>query len=212
MRKWRFRTWMMDNACFVTLGCVLAIVVGCALYTRELQQDVQAAAGAPEIEATTSPTPVPALTPLPTIAALRPAALVQKGGVWPVTGETLRAFDAQESVYWEQLGLWQVHTGLDISGHEGEAVLACLEGEVTHTAWDALWGWRISIAHDGDRETRYAGLESSLVQPGMRVQRGQTIGTLMKQIPCEAEVQPHLHLESLRAGVYQDPEAILSER
>ena len=214
MRKRWFRTWMMDNAYFVTLFCVLAMVAGCALYTQALQRDVQAAAGAPEIEKAALPvqTPTPALTPLPTIAALRPAALVQRGGIWPVTGRTLRVFDKQQSVYWETLGLFKPHMGLDIGGQAGEAVKACMEGTVTHAAWDILWGWRVNIAQDGERETRYAGLESCQVQKGMHVQRGQTIGTLMKRIPCEAEMETHLHLESLRAGAYQDPEAILEER
>lgn len=210
MGRWRIRTWMMDNAYFVTLCCVLAMVVGCALYTRGLQQDVQAAAAAPEIDMT--PLPTPAITPLPTIAALQPMALVQRGGTWPVTGGVLRAYDAQESVYWESLELFQTHMGMDIGGQTGEPVTACLDGVVTHAAWDALWGWRVWIAHDGNRETRYAGLESCLVQPGTRVQRGQVIGTLMERVPCEAEMGTHLHLESLREGVYQDPEAILEER
>lgn len=212
MGKWRIRTWMMDNAYIVTLSCALAIVAGCALYTRGLEQDVQAAANAPEIQMSAAPTLTPAPTPLPTIAALRPAALVQRGGVWPVAGGSLRVFDAQSSVYWETLGLFRAHTGLDIGGQPGESVRACMEGTVTGAAWDTLWGWRVSIAHDEDRETRYAGLESCLVQPGMRVQRGQAIGTLMDRIPCEAEIEPHLHLESLRAGQYQDPEAILEGR
>lgn len=214
MGKWRLRTWMMDNAYVVVLCCVLAIVAGCTLYTKGLEQDVQAAAGAPEIQMTALPTHtlIPAITPLPTIAVLRPGTLVQRGGAWPVTGRVMRVFDAKKSVYWERLGQYKTHMGMDIGGQEGESVRACMDGTVTFTAWDMLWGWRVNIAHDGDRETRYAGLESCLVQPGMRVQRGQTIGTLMGSIPCEAEMEPHLHLESLRTGVYQDPEAILAER
>lgn len=211
MGKQRIRNWMMDNACFITLFCVLAMVAGCALYTKGLQQHVQAAAGAPEIEATALPTqtPLTELTPLPTIAAFRPAALVQSSGEWPVTGHTLRVFDAQQSVWWSVLGQYKPHMGLDIGGQAGEDVRACMDGIVTRAAWDALWGWQVQIAHDGERETRYAGLESCLVQQGARVQRGQVIGTLMECVPCEAEMEPHLHLESLKKGRYQDPEAIL---
>jgi len=212
MGKWRLRTWMMDNAYIVTLGCMLAIVAGCALYTKGLEQEVQTAAGAPEIRMTASPTETPVLTPMPTIAALRPAALVHRGGAWPVTGSVIRPFDALSSVYWEALGQYRTHMGLDIGGQAGESVYACMDGTVAFAAWDILWGWHVHITHDGGRETRYAGLESCLVQPGMRVKRGQTIGTLMESIPCEAEMEPHLHLESLYMGKYQDPEAMLAER
>jgi len=221
MRKWsrRFRAWMMDNAYGVMLGCALAIVVGCAMYTQDIREKQQtqvqaAAAGAPEIRMTAQPTHTPVVTPLPTIAPLsvRPAALVQRGGIWPVTGSVMRAFDAQQSIYWETLGIWQVHKGLDIGGEPGERVRASHEGTVTSTAWDTLWGWQVCIAHDGERETRYAGLESCCVQTGVRVRRGESIGTLMERIPCEGEMETHLHLETLRAGKYQDPEAMLEEK
>ncbi|MBQ7885952.1 MAG: M23 family metallopeptidase [Clostridia bacterium] len=214
----RMRAWMMENAYLVTIGCVLAMVVGCALYTQALREQqaagIQAAADAPEIRETATPSAVPTVTPLPTIAPLtvRPAALTQRGGAWPVEGEILRAYDVQESVYWEKLGLWRAHMGLDIAGEPGETVGASMDGTVSSTTWDALWGWQVIVAHDGGRETRYAGLESCTVKPGMSVRRGQTIGTLMESIPCEGEMDTHLHLEMRRNGQYQDPEATLPEK
>lgn len=52
---------MLDYAYLVTLGAVIAIIAGSALYTRQLraQQEagVQAAAPAPEIAATPQPSP-----------------------------------------------------------------------------------------------------------------------------------------------------------
>ena len=216
MRKRTIKDWMIDNAYLMTLGCVIAMVVGCALYTqginRAQQAGVHAAAGAPEI--CESAAPARNVTPLPTIApiAVRPAALMQSGGAWPLDGQVLRAYDAQESVYWAQLDTWQTHTGLDIAGETGESVAACMEGKVKSVTRDALWGWRVCIAHDGQRETVYAGLEHCAVQPGESVRRGQLIGTLMESIPCEAEMGAHLHLEMIREGKYQDPEATLQER
>lgn len=216
-RSGRMRAWMIENAYLVTMGCVLAMVVGCAIYTQALREEqaagIQAAADAPEIRETAAPSPSPAITPLPTIAplTLRPMALVQSAGAWPVDGEILRAYDAQSSTYWEKLGTWQTHMGIDVAGAAGEAVKACMDGTVSRISRDALWGWQVSIVHDGGRETRYAGLESCIVQPNTRVTRGQTIGTLMQSIPCEAELPPHLHLEMLRDGKHQDPEAILPE-
>jgi len=78
--------------------------------------------------------------------------------------------------------------------------------------WDELWGWRVRIAHEEGRETLYAGLESCTVQRRESVLRGQTIGTLMESVPCEAEMDTHLHLEMIREGRHQDPEATLDER
>ena len=214
----RLKTWMMENAYLVTLGCLMAIVVSCAIYTRELRQSqqsgVQAAAGAPEIQASIEPTSTPAPTPLPTIAplAVRPVALVDRGGAWPVRGRILRAHDLQQMVHWQTLGTWQTHNGLDIAGEADERVEACLDGEVTHAAWDELWGWRVRIRHDDERETVYAGLASCLTAVGESVRRGQIIGTLLESIPCEAEMGTHVHMEMYRGGKAQDPEASLSIR
>ena len=215
-RSRRFQAWMMDNAYWITIGCVLAIVVGCAVYTQELRsrQEIQAAAEAPEISESAALTEKPVLTPLPTIAplAVRPAALVQRGGAWPVQGRVIRAFDAQKSVYWEMLGSWQTHNGLDIQAEPGEEIGACMDGTVMLAAWDALWGWRVCIAQDDGSEMRYAGLESCTVRTGERVRRGQVIGTVMERIPCEGEMETHLHLEMHKGGRHQDPEAVLAER
>ena len=215
-RYQRFQTWMLENAYWITIGCVLVMVVGCALYTQSLraQQDVRAAAQAPEIEESLQPTATPAPTPLPTIAPLnvRPAALVQRGGMWPVSGSVMRAFDAQESVYWETLGVWRTHHGLDIGARTGESVSACMDGRVADAVWDLLWGWQVSIAHDDGCEMRYAGLESCAVHEGQQIRRGQVIGVVMERIPCEAEMETHLHLEMRKDGRDQDPEAVLTER
>ena len=215
-RNGRFHAWMMENAYWITICCVLAMVAGCAMYTETLRstQDVQAAAQAPEIRESAAPTKAPALTPLPTIAplAVHPAALVQRGGVWPVEGRVIRGFDVQESVYWEMLGAWKTHNGLDIAAEAGENVSACMDGTVIGAVWDTLWGWRVCIAQDDGSEMRYAGLESCCVHQGERLQRGEPIGTVMERIPCEAEMDTHLHLEMIKTGRYQDPEAVLADR
>lgn len=207
---------MIRHAYLVTMGCVLAMVAGCAVYTKTLQQgeDVQAAAAAPEIQETAQPEKTPVITPLPTIAPLqvRSAALVNKGGMWPVEGGIIRPYDAQRSVYWEMLNTWKAHCALDIAGKTGESVRAGMDGTVLSAAYNALWGWQVCIAHEDQMQMCYAGLESCSVQPGDRVRRGQAIGTLMAHIPCEAEMETHLHLEMRRNGKTQDPEWALAER
>lgn len=218
MSRWmqRVRTLMMEYAYLVTLGAMLAVVVGSAIYTKQLKASgeagVQAAANAPEIEV--SPTPVPAVTPLPTIAPLivRPAALVGMGAAWPIGGKVLRGFDAQSPAYWAQLESWRTHMGLDIAGEAGASVVCCAEGRVKGVTWDELWGWRVAVEQTDGRQVVYAGLESSVVSKGESVTRGQTLGTLLKAIPCEGEMEPHLHLEVRRQGRAQDPETMLPER
>ena len=212
----RMKAWMIEYAYLVTLGAVIAVIAGSAIYTRQLRREtgVQAAANAPEIAQSASPTAQSTITPLPTIAPLtvRPVLMSAASAVWPVEGDVLRMFDAQELVWWEMLESWRTHTGLDIAGEAGQAVLCCADGKVKSSTWDELWGWRVMIEQADGRQTTYCGLESSVVSIGESVTRGQTIGTLLACIPCEAELPTHLHLQVRHKGMMQDPEAMLPER
>jgi len=202
----RIKAWMTEYAYLVTMLSVLAIVIGCAMYTHAIRQEkgVQTAAGAPETQMTITPVATKFVTPLPTIATLRPVALT--GGKWPVSGDVIRGYDARESVYWAALGCWQVHAAADIAGEAGESIMACADGDVERSAWDEMWGWRVRIRLEDGTQVVYAGMETCLVYEGQRVRRGQSLGTLLKEIPCEAELGTHLHMEAQRGGERVNPE------
>lgn len=214
----RAREWMMEYAYLVTLGAVIAVVVASAMYTQHLraQQEeagVQAAAGAPEIGQT--PQPTVSASPLPTIAPLEVHYMAVKPGgttVWPVSGKVLRDSDAQTPVLWEALGCIKVHTGLDIASDGEEEVLCAMDGVVQETVRDDLWGWRVRVAQTDGQEAVYAGLLQCGVEAGQGVTRGQALGTLLQEIPCEAELGTHLHMELYRDGAAQNPAEILPER
>ena len=88
------REWLLDYAYWVTLGAMIAVIVGTALYTDRLRQaeNVQAAAPAPEV-ASPSPAPTANPSPLPTLAPVRLPSIA--GAVRPVSGGLLRGFSAQ---------------------------------------------------------------------------------------------------------------------
>lgn len=211
------RAWMMDYAYLVTLGAVIAVIAGCALYTQQVKRrtaDVQAAAPAPEVMASPSPGIGATDTPLPTPVplAVRTMQPMTAGGLWPVEGEVLRGFDEQAFVFWESLSSWRTHPALDIAGRAGQAVACCADGMVERSTWDELWGWRVTVAQEDGWQVSYCGLESSLVAAGDPVTRGRTLGTLLERIPCEGEMPAHLHLEAHKNGAIQDPEAMLGEK
>ena len=217
MAKWtaRMRKWMIDYAYLVTLGAVLTIVAASAMYTRALQkeQEIAAAAAAPAIAATVMPTLSPSPRVTPTLAPLVARAMPAfAAAVWPVTGVVIQPYDEERLVYWEALARYGTHMALDIRGEDGETVRAVAEGEVTHAAYDALWGWRVIITQEDGREAVYAGLEYAAVQEGQHTSRGQEIGILAASVPCEASLGPHLHMELYRDGKAQDPEGMLPER
>jgi len=215
----RIKAWLVDYAYLVTLGAVIAVIAASAMYTRHIQaqqaEHIAAAADAPETAQTPQPTQPPAATPLPTIAPLqvRYAALnANAGTVWPAEGEVLRAYDAQNLVFWEALGSYGVHTGLDIAGEAGGPVRCAADGVVASSVRDELWGWRVRVDQTDGRQALYAGMETVDVIAGQNVTRGQQLGLMMDTVPCEAELGAHVHMELRRDGTLQDPEGMLPER
>lgn len=212
------REWMMEYAYLVTLGAVIAVIAAGAMYRQNSgESGMQAAAGAPEIMHSAAPTAAPTarMTPLPTIAPLRVryAALETGAGtVWPVDGEIVRAYDAHSPVLWKALACVQVHEGMDVAAEAGAGVRCARDGVVTKMTRDALWGWRIRVAHTDGSEAVYAGLESCDVIEGQTIARGQQLGVLMSEIPCERELGAHLHMELWKDGASCDPAAILPRR
>ena len=213
----RLKDLAAEYAYLVTLICVICVIAGSAAYTQQIkkeqQRHVEAAAGAPEIEASAQPSATVKTTPLPTIAplAVRVSVLEEKT-VWPIGGAVLRHHDMQEHVYWEALDVWQVHAGMDIAGEAEKNVCSAGRGRVVRAARDALWGGSIEIEQEDGRTVSYRGLALLYVKEGDEVARGQEIGTLLDKIPCEAEMGAHLHLEVTRGGAMQDPLAMLPER
>lgn len=210
----RAKEWLMDYAYLVTLGAVLAVIAGSALYTREVkakqEQDVQAAAQAAELEGT----PVPTARPMPTLAPLQAHYFSPKPGgntVYPVSGDVIRAYDGETPVYWAALSCMKVHAGLDLSGKAEENVLCVMDGVVAEAARDDLWGWSVTVDQTDGQRMRYAGLLTAAVHAGESVTRGQALGTLMESIPCEAELGAHLHLELRNGEEARDPQTVLPQ-
>ena len=213
----RAKNFMLDYAYLMTLGAALTVVAASALYTWQLRQkgEIQATADAPEVQASalpaSTPEPLSTAVPLATMAPMGIASTVRLGGttVRPVSGGALRESDPTAPVYWEALSCFQPHAGLDLAGAQDEEVLLVMDGTVTRTVRDELWGWRVEVAQTDGQTALYAGLAQSLVQEGQHVTRGQAIGTLLGRVPCEAEMGAHLHLELARDGEAQNPQTIL---
>ena len=214
----KIKEFMLEYAYLITLGAVVAVVAASAMYAQSVRmqfeaqtsQPVEAAANAPEIAETASPSVRPTLTPLPTIAPLVIGSFASGAGrVWPVSGEVIRAHAPQEPVLWETLSCYQAHAGTDIAGAAGEEVRLIMDGVVERVTRDELWGYRVRVAQTDGSAAVYAGIATCFVMEGQAVTRGNTLGLLMDAIPCEAELGAHLHLELEKDGQSADPEELL---
>lgn len=149
--------------------------------------------------------------------ASRNGATSALGFVWPVGGIITTNFGGSTPFQ-------NFHTGLDIAGQAGDAVVATSSGVVkTATKMccsdyantvDKSYGYGnwIEIHHDSGYNSRYAHLMQMLVSPGQRVERGQTIGYRGGSLGMAGagwSTGAHLHFEIWDAQGPFDPLQVL---
>ncbi|GIV23560.1 MAG: M23 family metallopeptidase [Bacteroidia bacterium] len=104
-------------------------------------------------------------------------------------------------------GVWQMHTGLDISAPYGTPVQAAAPGKVRFAGWDGGgYGLQVEIDHGNGLVTKYAHLSRIAVQEGEMVSRRQVIGYVGS---TGYSVGPHLHYEVIERGTKVDPRKYL---
>lgn len=123
--------------------------------------------------------------------------------VLPVSNRVLRKF-SETHEYFETLGEWRTHNGVDFEAKQGEAVKAAADGTVKSITEDVLWGDVIVIDHGAKRITKYCGVKAKEIKEGQTVKAGQSIG-VVSSVPAEAEASSHIHLELLVNDKYLDP-------
>jgi len=169
-------------------------------------------------EPTAVPSAQPSASPAPATPSPAPAdssaqdgapaaASAPQGGLsgTPLADKAVAAFSGDELVYNETLGDWRTHNGADYTGTVGQKVAAGTAGQVIAVYEDALWGHVVELADKNGTLWRYCGLDEPAVALDDKVALGDTLGAL-GDLPAEAHLGAHLHLECLKEGVYCDPE------
>jgi lipoprotein NlpD len=144
--------------------------------------------------------------PAPSAAAVAPQRAEPKpagasdGGItwaWPASGTVVETFDETRN------------KGIDISGKDGDPVLAASDGQVVYRG-NVLRGYGnlVIIKHTDDFISAYAHNRAILVEQGQSVKRGQRIAEMGKS---EADT-PRLHFEVRRQGKPVDPLKLLPPR
>lgn len=131
--------------------------------------------------------------------------------VYPVNGQVIATFSADELCYSPTLDDWRTHDGIDLAAQAGTTVLSACAGTVLSVEADPLMGTTVTVSHEGGFETRYANLQSKPpVTAGDEVSAGQIIGAVGQTAVAESGQPPHLHFSVSRDGELQDPEAFLN--
>lgn len=134
--------------------------------------------------------------PAPAASTLRTADLGKLD--WPVDGEIIYRYGRvvnpnNTTVSWK---------GIGIAAPEGTIVKAVSSGEVVYTAPFSTYGLTVIVQHGGGDYSVYGSLQRVDVTRGMRVRKGQTIGTVGSTDP---DLPAHLHFEMRPKGRSVDP-------
>ena len=119
---------------------------------------------------------------------------------WPVRGWVTAEFN-------EILpGREKKHTGIDIAGPQGTAILSAASGNVTLAEWDKNLGLVVIVDHQNGLSTLYGHCSEILVKVGDFVTQGQIIAHLGSTGQSSA---PHLHFEIRKDDLPLDPRTYL---
>jgi len=103
------------------------------------------------------------------------------------------------------------HPGLDFAAPRGTAVVATAPGRViatNKTDLQAGYGNYVDVDHGKGFVTRYAHLESIVVQRGQKVTKNKVLGAVGSS---GGSIAPHLHYEVIRDGEQVNPVQYLIE-
>ena len=131
--------------------------------------------------------------------------LAEKTGYYllPVNNKVSKDYSDGDMVYSKTMNDWRVHDGIDVSGNNGDNVIAVQDGKVVDVQTDELWGDVVTIQHGNGLTAKYCGVKAT-VNKDDSIEQGQVIGTLVA-IPIEATDGMHLHLEITVDGKTVDP-------
>lgn len=109
---------------------------------------------------------------------------------WPTTGSVSSAYGYRTHPIF---GDRRMHSGIDISGPYGQAIVAAESGTVIFSGIRGGYGTTLIIDHGGALATLYAHMSSVGVGTGATVTRGQRVGSVGCSGYCTG---PHLHFET----------------
>jgi murein DD-endopeptidase MepM/ murein hydrolase activator NlpD len=94
------------------------------------------------------------------------------------------------------------HTGVDLAADGGSAIYAPNDGTVVYSGWDDVYGNKIIVDFGNGKKSMFGHLDSSKVNYGQRIRRGDTIGYVGS---TGLSTGPHLHWETWDHNVPTNP-------
>lgn len=123
----------------------------------------------------------------------------------PASGKVIAEFSNKAPVFYEKLGDWRNHNGIDIEAEVGEDIYICETGVIEKIYKNNLGGC-ILVDHQNGYKSLYANLgQIDLVAVGDELNTGETIARAGEPALGDLTAVPHVHFELYYEGKAIDP-------
>lgn len=123
----------------------------------------------------------------------------------PIEGNVARGFNITNLVYFDTIGEWRTHQGIDIVPVGSLTINAAYNGKIESVVNSGTMGYEVVIDHGQNVKTKYSCLSSVCVKEGDSINQDSKIGTLGVVDNIEMSDGVHLHFEVSVNDVIYDP-------
>ena len=123
--------------------------------------------------------------------------------IWPARGRISSPFGYRANPF---TGVRTFHAGMDIVVNTGTSVKTIMDGSVSDTGYNGVFGNYIIVTHGEGYQTLYGHLSAIGVRKGQNVSQGSVIG---RSGNSGYSTGPHLHLSVLKWGRSVNPQIVM---
>lgn len=131
---------------------------------------------------------------------------------WPVQGEIVLPYSADQAVYDPTLEQYRTNDTLCIAAPVGTEIAAAADGVVAEITEDTEKGRTLVLEHSNGWRTTYGPLQKDgLPEKGATVKQGQTIGTVDQPTKYQGKLGEHIAFGITQDGQSVDPQSKLQK-
>lgn len=134
---------------------------------------------------------------------------MEKGLLWPVSGDVILKFSMGNTVYFKTLAQYKCNPAVIIASEEGTNVKEAADGTVTKVSHSDELGNTVTVDIGSGYTLTYGQLKDISVQEGQTVKEGDTIGKVAKPTKYYSEEGSNLYFQVMEKDKSVDPLLLL---